>query len=184
MGTINGTRPRAKSPIRPWSSRFASADKRSLKKPMMCWSTLTCLPGVAMTASARIEALAVAGEPLRAGMVGEVTQDAAQPRVVRGAVGEKQKLVRGVEGQDVFRPRSALHQGAQAAIGEHARDEVVAEPRIGQSPFLLHGEERIGVHEMLREPPAPPPRRPARLRVDHHALHAAGWRRALEDVAR
>ena len=37
------------------SSHFSPGESRCLKNPTMCWSTLTCLRGVAATASARMK---------------------------------------------------------------------------------------------------------------------------------
>src|SRR5258705_5285532 len=129
------------------------------------------------------EAFLVAGEPLRAGQAREIAEETPQLRVVDRAVGEEEELVRGVEGHDVPWTSAVFHEGAQPTVGENPRDEVVAKPGIGQAPFSFHGPERIRVQGALEEEATAGSRRHARIRVDLHALHAAGGRGALEDVA-
>ena len=78
-------------------------------------------------------------------------------------MGKEEELVRGVEGHDVPRASLALHERAQPPVGEDPRDEIVAKPQIGQAALFLHGQQRIRVHEALREEAAPRSRGHARF---------------------
>ena len=91
--------------------------------------------------------------------------------------------MRRVERDDVAGFRPALVERPQAPVGEDARDEIVTEPRVGQAPFLFDGQERIGSHQPPGEESGAASRGHARVGIDLHALHAARWRRALENIA-
>ncbi len=74
-------------------------------------------------------------------------------------------------------------QGAPAAVGEHALDEVLPQPRVVEPALLLHRQVGPGGHQ--RGGVQPPPLAAGRpgMAVHPHPLHPAARRAALEDVA-
>jgi hypothetical protein len=71
----------------------------------------------------------------------------------------------------------------QAMVREDPLDEVVAQPRIGKPPLLLHREVGEAREERPREQADPILARHAGFRVGLDPLHTARWRVLLEDVA-
>ena len=71
----------------------------------------------------------------------------------------------------------------EPAVGEHSRDEALTESRVRQPALLLDRQERQRAEERAGEEAAPHAAGIPVCAVDLHALHAAGRRGALEDVA-
>jgi len=106
----------------------------------------------------------------------------------RGHVGERraiaQQLVGGVEGDEVAPAHPAGDRRLPAVVREQPLDEALPERRILEPPLLLHRQERQPREEDGGEGADPvAPGRPAAPGVDADALHPAGRRVLLRDVA-
>jgi len=93
------------------------------------------------------------------------------------------ELVGGVEGDDVAQPPGALEQIAQAAVGEHALDEVLAQRRIVQPPLFLDRQPGHGFEQRLGEESAAVAHGRSAGAVHPYALHPTARRVLLQHVA-
>ena len=98
-------------------------------------------------------------------------------------VGHQRELVCGVEGDDGPDGPTAGEQCDQSLVGKHAFDEVLAQPRVAESPFFLDRQVRQPCHQRLREQAAPGTLAGPFRRVDLHPFHAAAGRVLLQHKA-
>ena len=92
------------------------------------------------------------------------------------------QLVHAVKDDQRTNRPAAAEQRAQPLIGEHALDEVLAQRRIVQAPFLFDRQIRHRADERLGEQPAARAGDPA-IVVHTDALESAAGRILLQDVA-
>ncbi len=154
-----------------------------LKKPARCCSTLVWRARVARTASASMRSARRTIAASRPGREPAAGHQPAEGRVVARAVGKDRELVGGVEGDEIAGPRLAPRERLPARGGEHALDEVLADPAIASGGPPLRREARADVALARRRRGRARRPRGAALAVDPHAEEAARGRGALEHVA-
>ena len=109
----------------------------------------------------------------------ERAQRGDRPRVV----GHDEELVHGVELDEPAEAAVGLHERAPPVAGEHALDEVLADPRVVEAPLVLHGDEGEALREGAREDADPAAGGVPLLVVDLHAAEARAGRARLEHEA-
>ncbi len=100
-------------------------------------STFVCRRGVAAIASVAMNAVSVLVAKFASGNPAASSDEATQFVVARRRVGQQSHLVRGVKLHEIAERPPGLKKVFQPAIGEHALDEVLAEPGIGQAALLF-----------------------------------------------
>jgi hypothetical protein len=88
-------------------------------------------------------------------------------------VREQEQLLRGVKAHKIADRPARAQQAAQPPVCEHPLDEVVAQPRVGQSTFLLDGQVGEGLDERCGEQTATATDGTSAAVVDLYPLQAA-----------